>query len=335
MSDVFVLGAGFSKAIHSEMPTMDELSTEVLRRLREFGSLELPVLDNLGNNIELWMTYLSQPQPWLKNHDNDYNRSIAGRIRQQIKEIIDDCTSRAARFDAPDWLNSLIKCWHERHATIITLNYDTLIERASRELRITERVQRILAMQMYPPYFSNVVSRSGVGLFGEDNLNTFSYLKLHGSVNWHYSGRDVFYGETIFFSDVPPLGADYSEKEKSLGMLSKDKETLIIPPVNEKTTYFNNETVKRLWQDAGSALANARRVFVIGYSLPVSDLGMWLFMKNNQPNPSTPIYIVDTNPEVITRYEKLWLRSEIIKEYAHELYPIAKFVQHYSDLNPV
>lgn len=30
MSDVFVLGAGFSKAIHEKMPTMDELSSEVL-----------------------------------------------------------------------------------------------------------------------------------------------------------------------------------------------------------------------------------------------------------------------------------------------------------------
>ena len=37
MSDVFILGAGFSKAIHSRMPTMDELSTEVLKRLERGG----------------------------------------------------------------------------------------------------------------------------------------------------------------------------------------------------------------------------------------------------------------------------------------------------------
>ena len=335
MSDVFVLGAGFSKAIYEEMPTMDELSTEVLGRLIELKSPVPPALENLDNNIELWMTYLSQPQPWLKNHDNDYNRSIAGRIRQQIKEIIDYRTSKAARYDPPKWLKNLIKSWHEQQATIITLNYDTLIERATRELHVTNSIKRILATQIYPPYFSNIESRSGVGLFGEDNINTFSYLKLHGSVNWYYSGRDVFYGETIFFSDVPPLGADYSEKERSLGLLSKDKETLIIPPVNEKTTYFNNETVKVLWQDAGSALTNARRVFVIGYSLPVSDLGMWLFMSNNQPNPSTPIYIVDRNPEVMTRYEKLWPKLEISKEFVHERNPVAEFVQRYPDLNSI
>ena len=334
MSDVFVLGAGFSKAINKEMPTMDELGTVVRNRLRELDSRVQSALNGLGNNIELWMTYLSQPQPWLKNHENDYNRSIAGQIRQHIKEIIDDHTSRAARFEAPDWLNGLIKSWHARQATIITLNYDTLIERAARELKIKDADHGLFPENMYPPYFSNINLRSLPSLRIGGKIDTFSYLKLHGSVNWYYSGRDVFYGETIFYADVPALGTDDSEKEKSLGLLSKDKENLIIPPVNEKTTYFNNETVKGLWQDAGSALKNAKRVFVIGYSLPISDLGMRLFMTNNQPNPATPVYIVDTSPEVITRYEKLWPKLEINSEFAHNLNPVAEFVQRHPDLNP-
>ena len=154
MNDVFVLGAGFSKAIHEGMPTIDELSTEVLRRLRKLGSPVLPVLDNLGNNIELWMTYLSQSQPWLKNYENDRNRSIAGRIRQQIKEIINERTSRAAHSVAPDWLNNLIKSWHERQATIISLNYDTLVERAAREPVTIDGIKGLFANEMYPPYFS-------------------------------------------------------------------------------------------------------------------------------------------------------------------------------------
>ena len=33
MSDVFILGAGFSKAIYDGMPTMAELSNEVMSRL--------------------------------------------------------------------------------------------------------------------------------------------------------------------------------------------------------------------------------------------------------------------------------------------------------------
>ena len=103
----------------------------------------------------------------------------------------------------------------------------------------------------------------------EKKVDTFLYLKLHGSINWYYSGRDDFYGETIFYADVPPFGSDYSDQEKVLSALSGDKQTLIIPPANEKTIYFNNETVKGLWHDASVALSKATRVFVIGYSLPI------------------------------------------------------------------
>ncbi len=59
MNDVFILGAGFSKAIHSGMPTLADLTDEVARRLRGSEcSLPQPLMD-LENNIELWITYLS------------------------------------------------------------------------------------------------------------------------------------------------------------------------------------------------------------------------------------------------------------------------------------
>ena len=62
-----------------------------------------------------------------------------------------------------------------------------------------------------------------------------------------------------------------------------DKTPLIIPPVTDKLTYFNNETVRRLWQEASNALLVATRVFVIGYSLPISDLGMEFFLRHSLP----------------------------------------------------
>lgn len=333
MGDVFILGAGFSKSIHNVMPTMNELSTEVLNNLEKL-ELSIPTaLYDLDNNIELWMTYLSQHQPWLKNYDNDHNQSIAGYIRQLIKKTIDDRTSKVAELDTPDWLKNLIKSIHNQHATLITLNYDTLIERAARELQITDDIQRVLAQQMYPPYFSNIASRSGVGLWGEDEISTFSYLKLHGSVNWYYSGRSQFYGETIFFVDVPPLGTNHSTREESLSTLSRDKEALIIPPVNEKTTYFNNETIRGLWKDAGIALAKADRIFVIGYSLPISDLGMRLFLTNNQPSEQTPIYVIDIDPEVAKRYEKWLPKLSINRNFVHERNPVIEFSEHYPNLS--
>ena len=330
MPDVFILGAGFSKAIYSSMPTMAELSSAILEKGEEVG-LPVAELARLDNNIERWMTYLSQSQPWLKTPENDRNKGFAGQLREQIKEIIDDRTRSAARSDSPDWLKCLIRAWHERRATVITLNYDTLIERASQQLQITDKIKGILAEQMYPPYFAHITSRSD-SPWGEGTIDTFLYLKLHGSTNWYYSGRDDFYGETIFYSTVSSLGSDNLAPEKASIARAGDKEVLIIPPVTEKTTYFNNETVKGLWHKASVALSKATRVFVTGYSLPISDLGMQLFLINNQPKPQTPVYVIDTCADVATRYECVLPELQITKDFAHGQEPVEKFSAHYPDM---
>ena len=113
MTDVFILGAGFSKAISSEMPTLAELSERVRDGLLNY-KFRLPVeIDNMGDNIEAWMTYLSQRQPWLKEYENDKNRSLDGEMREQIGNVIYGQTLRACLdYDStgwPQWLSSLIK----------------------------------------------------------------------------------------------------------------------------------------------------------------------------------------------------------------------------------
>ena len=282
------------------------------------------------------MTYLSQAQPWLQDYETDLNLATARQIRKQIKEIIDDHTLSAAQSGPPYWLCVLIRLWHDQRANVLTLNYDTLVERVIRRMS-DSNVEPILAQHIYPPYFADIASRSGAAVWDGEASDTFLYLKLHGSVNWYYSGRDDFYGETIFCANLHPIGEDYSrlrEEKEALELLSKDKDTLIIPPVTEKTTYFNNETVRGLWKDARSALAEARRIVVIGYSLPPSDLGMRLFLANNQPAPKTPVYVVDTNPCVAERYADLLPKLRIVKveDFLQGPNPVERFSQQYPNL---
>ena len=319
--DVFILGAGFSKAINSRMPTMKELTAAVSERI-EISELSLPppLRDSedrgraLESNIELWMTYLSQRQPWLDESFNQYNLALATRIRRYIKEIINQSTSDSME-SAPTWLGPLLEEWSARQVSVITLNYDTLVERAAEALSKPEvnGGHGVSTSQVYPPYFSSIRSRTAT-LVSASPLDTFTYLKLHGSVNWHYSGREDFYGETIFYSDVSPWGPKQNDHEKKSRLTAGDKETLIILPVSEKTTFFNNETVRRLWQEASDHLEGATRVFVIGYSLPISDLGMQFFLKRSLPIQGTPWYIVDTDKKVIGRYRDLLAPQQTIHD---------------------
>ena len=53
MKDVFILGAGFSKAINPRMPAMVELSREVIAGLKKSPFGVPDTLYALGENVEL------------------------------------------------------------------------------------------------------------------------------------------------------------------------------------------------------------------------------------------------------------------------------------------
>ena len=309
MRDVFVLGAGFSKAISTEMPTIHELSSAVMPNIQRHDSDLADRLAKLGHNVELWMTYLSQEQPWLRVEENQHNLSVAGRIRRDICTIVMEHTLQAVSGQPKEWVERLVRLWHDRQSVVVTLNYDTLVERVARGLQVPsehpmepfddpEHYEIHLA-NLYPPYLTFVGGRSGYAVGAPLRRGTFTLLKLHGSTNWYYSGRPDFYGENILYADVPAFGdPNFGDEGRHA-----DKQTLIIPPVTEKTTYFRNETVNRVWLEAADALNTAERIFVIGYSLPPSDLGMRLFLPTVRSDPPPPLYIVDIEPKVAERYE--------------------------------
>ena len=328
MRDVFVLGAGFSKSVNDAMPVMRELSDEIIPIIRQRDTAFADQLEDLGANIELWMSYLSQNQPWLTVEESHFNQSMATLIRKRLQKIIDAQTWKTAQSDTPAWFDRLLKAWHSNGAMVATLNYDTLVERASRGLRVSEKVTTILPSQIYPPFFENVDARTGSALWGEEPLETFTLLKLHGSMNWFYSGRPDFYGEKILYEDVPPLGSDLQEAEQKRRERTRDKDTLIIPPVTEKTTYFRNETVRRLWHEAAEGLKSAHRIFVIGYSLPESDLGMRLFLATIRQNPTVKIFVVDVDSSLPDRYSA-FLRLPIEDKFVCRDCPLVGFVDAY------
>ena len=328
MRDVFILGAGFSKAVNDTMPVMHDLTDEILRTIRQRDPAFAKRLEDLGSNVELWMSYLSQNQPWLSEEDIYHNLSMARVIRQRLQVIIDERTWETARFSTPAWFERLLKSWHNHRSTVVTLNYDTLVERASRGLNVSDKVSTIRPPQIYPPFFENVDARTGSGLWGEEPLETFTLLKLHGSMNWYYSGRPEFYGENILYADVPPLGSDFQTVEKERRKRSRDKDTLIIPPVTEKTTYFRNETICRLWHEAAQELKSADRIFIIGYSLPTSDLGMRLFLATIRQNPCASLFLVDVDITLPTRYRE-FLRLPVQDTFVSLDRPLVAFANAY------
>jgi hypothetical protein len=266
--EVFFLGAGFSKAVDSEMPVLRDLGKEVVERLGDDQPYVPPGLDPV--DFENWLSYLAEDQPWLLPEQQFQNKSGFVRISRVISDIIIERENVAKSRPMPEWLRSLISFWHESRASIITFNYDRLIESAYEETVHTNADYGINARQIMTAPVTPVGSRGGAVL-SADLVETFSLTKLHGSRSWIYSGRDSFYGEPIYDLVGKRLGWSAEEPSRRDILLSADKVPLVIPPTSGKSRFFNNETVRSQWAAALRALRSADTVYFVGYSFPPSD----------------------------------------------------------------
>jgi hypothetical protein len=181
---------------------------------------------------------------------------------------------------------------------VITLNYDTLIEQVASSVSWKARSTPIPTGQLYSIPFTPAVQR-GSALIGYPSVDTFKLLKLHGSINWLYSGRSDFFGEEIFY--VPCVDgvdgvfiADEEAGNNRTGWSKMgDKTALIIPPTLDKSEFFQHESLRSMWYQAGRALSRADRIICMGYSLPASDLTMAHFLKNSLPSAQAPFVLVN------------------------------------------
>ena len=123
MNGAFLLGAGFSHEISPEVPLLSGLSKEV----KQTKGLQLSMFEALGDDIELWLSYLSQPHPWLRESDNLKNQVMALEIAEDIGAILDRKEQAVAAMDCPTWLRQMTGIWHNNKSSVISLNYDTLV----------------------------------------------------------------------------------------------------------------------------------------------------------------------------------------------------------------
>jgi hypothetical protein len=264
MRDVFLVGAGFSKAISSEMPTLQELS-EAVALPRAEGSAPSEAEET---DFESALTFLAQDQPWLTPGENLKNRANFLEASKKIARLLSEMQARALNQSPPSWLLKLVQWWMDTACPVITTNYDVLIERAFREVRGEEGNPASLYSVPVTPALSRFAA-----VLGGDVIGPFALLKLHGSLNWYYSGRESYFGEPIFNTETP-TGWNTSHSVEDVQRAVSDKTPLVIPPTFGKSSFFQNETILTIWQNAWRAVTDADRLFCLGYSLPPSDLNM-------------------------------------------------------------
>jgi hypothetical protein len=183
MSKTFVLGAGFSKAISTEMPVMDELSGHVRSDLDAKGERPIPGVDTpLAKNFEQWLSYLVEAPPWLTEAERALNRWGFITLTDTVYDVLWTLQLGALGTPCPDWLHALVRYWQANSCTVITFNYDLLVE-------IAHAVYTNHALaSMYSVPITFMDARDSM-VFGRENTDEgLRLLKMHGSLNWRYSG---------------------------------------------------------------------------------------------------------------------------------------------------
>ena len=315
---VYLLGAGFSRAISEDMPLLDDLGQAVARSLREDHTLQ-GLLDQaevgaieegkvpLGN-VETWLTSLAVDQPFLSASRQLQRRALFVELTALIAQQLRDRQRLAGQQPRPRWFEGLLAYWQERKSDVITLNYDTMIESLSMTLRLRESKTEL-------PWPNDIVGSFPPAMpqqdfWGEEMMPSFLLHRLHGSTNWFGRvGSSDMLSIVRFDRLVPEWGGEERTLDRAMSALKDSMQVMIVPPVADKSALYANATMSAIWQRAFAALKGARRLVVFGYSIPQTDTSILTLLATGV-TPDTKITIVDPNPHgVVNRLESLRLED--------------------------
>ncbi|MDJ0379210.1 SIR2 family protein [Cryobacterium sp. PH31-L1] len=266
---VYVLGAGFSKAIHENMPITDQLGRQIKERLPtgfDMSGIE-------AGGFEDWLTLRLSELPFLEGHVNKMRRAEAERVIAEIAGILDDHVAEASATSCPLWLQQLILLWHSERAIVITFNYDTLLEQAINLVRPVINGSPLATTV----YADQIVFPAPPGPPAEymidtasHNSQSFQILKLHGSLNWYWAVGDPTGSTLVRMREKRVLGSvpltiDYDFAG------AKTLDRYLIPPVTAKDGYYNSYLSHALWRSASDSIRIAPRITLMGYSMPAND----------------------------------------------------------------
>ena len=302
----FLLGAGFSRAISDHMPLMVDLRDLIVGELPATSPLASELdgyLSMFDGDVEAVLAYLGEPPIFLDEATRLELQAKFVQVRRALTTGLQKAESLNLGIEPIGWLRHLVHWWHAHRSTVITLNYDTLIERAASAVLVWNvggRDYSLAAENLYCAPTSVLASRFGTAVLGWTEHETFQLVKLHGSVSWHWPQvRQV--SEPIFSEPIPAWESDtvYPLTEEKRSQLLAGLEPAVIPPVAAKSAFLNNLTIQAQWKSAASA--RKRHLVVIGYSLPPGDGSVRQLLA--QEFQDSHLIIVDLDKDVIARFE--------------------------------
>ena len=274
------------------MPLTDELGSEAVGRM----STPLGILPKrfTQGTFEEWLSRLAEDQPDLDESENLRRRASFLDLSQAIGEILQERQREVWSAQPPQFrdLSRLVATLHAFRDTVISFNYDTLVEQAVdehdlRDATGTKVTHSSVIDQMPPP-------PPGNARWGEAFTQSFHLLKLHGSLNWWWVPGDAT-GSTInrwITTELDPAGLSGHDRELP------GRSRFIVPPSSLKSGFYANPFTRQLWQRAAGAVSEANECYFVGYSLPRTDL-VTVGMLRERLRPDVRLVVVNPDPRSV------------------------------------
>ena len=293
---IYFFGAGASAAESPFAPTNLELYERIRRSLAERRQLhptlhaflsrwevggyeQMPTVEELLSILD---TCLKRGEPI----GSDWSLTELMRCREELLGFIHEfigetCDARAE--DEPDngLYQRLLDCLPREHLTLISLNYDTLLDGAIRRAGL--RPDYGLDFLYHP---ESPQDHPAIKLF-----------KLHGSLNWGYCPSCL----TTVYTEERRLTPRWQ-----CPTCTRALEALIVPPSPLKVP--PSPFLSALWKKAEWELSRAREIVFIGYSLSDADANIryLLFRGFFDDEPRVTVVLDKEAPAVMDRYRRLF-----------------------------
>lgn len=302
--DVWLLGAGFSKHIYNDMPLMSDLAKSVNDLILHRFSNDLVL-----SNVELALSELRSDAPWKSPADKHQDLALYELMLERIQDEL-QIPHGALQSDKDNVAlgQRLVNTWHMNRNHVITVNYDLLVETLTGSVRCAryreerpEDLHFIFERHIYPIPIPHVRTRNSRSQGGNESEITFSYYKLHGSLNYH-TPRVPFQNATM-----------YHRHHNEVEDLAEGLQTFIVPPTYDKQTFIEHPVLHAIWNKAAIQLANidVGRIIFIGYSMPQTDLTMMSMLRSTIRSSTLkgsvlpPIIVVNPDPDAASNYKRL------------------------------
>ncbi|MCY4524249.1 MAG: SIR2 family protein [Halobacteriovoraceae bacterium] len=217
------------------------------------------------------------------------------------------------------WLKKIIQIWHKSSSNIITTNYDLFIEQAL-ETFIKICYKNAYKYPLLDPLTNKKIDTS--------LSKTLSIYKVHGSMNWLYSGKLYSY-ESPIYCDYTICDECNKENINKIEEIMFNRHLLMLPAPVYKNRFLNNKIIRDNWSSSRKIIHNSKNIYCIGFSFSKADKHLIDFLFNTNKISKKNIYIINLDKNVFNRCKNMLNSSYKIEFLYNDENPINSFINNY------